>query len=822
MSKILIVGGVAGGMSAAARLRRNSEDAEIIVFEKGGYISYANCGLPYYIGGTISERQKLLVQTVKSFSKRFNVDIRVKNEVVDIDTQKKMVKVKDLVKNTEYTENYDKLILSVGAVPFVPNIPGVESEKIFTLRTIEDSDRIKEFIEKNEPRRALIVGAGYIGLELAENLHNRRIFVSIVELADQVMAPLDFEMAAIVHNHLKNKGIEFYLGNSVASFSESESKVNVELKDGKRFSVDMVILSIGVKPDISLAKKAGLKIGSKGGILVNEYLQTSDPDVYAIGDVIEVRNGITGQNSLIPLAGPANKQGRIVADNIIFGNLEKYTNTFGNAIAKVFDLTVAVTGANEKTLKAENIPYLYTIIHPSSHATYYPSALQMSLKVLFSPENGKILGAQCVGYDGVDKRIDVITAIMQKGGTVCDLKEFEHSYAPPYSSAKDPVNMAGFTAENILSGKVKPVYWNEIENINLNRVILLDVRTPEEFKSGTIPGAINIPVDELRQRLNELPGDKEIIVFCRVGLRGYIASRILTQSGFKDVRNLVGGYITYSLAKAKQDNPDKFDESYDTGLSPKVLNLSVSSSPRVEKITVDACGLQCPGPIMKLKNEIDRLKEGDVVEVRATDPGFYNDVLAWAKATNNEVLSLNIDKGIVVATIRKGKEKAQTETIKSFENDKTIIVFDNNLDKVIAAYIIANGALAMGRKVTMFFTFWGLSVLRKRKAGRIKKNFIEKMFGWMLPKGTKGLKLSQMNMFGAGPLLIRWLMKRKKVEALENMIEQAKRNGAKLVACQMSMDLMGIKKEELIDGVEVGGVASYLEASEHADNNLFI
>ncbi|MGC8765991.1 MAG: CoA-disulfide reductase [Brevinematia bacterium] len=821
MPKYLIVGGVAGGMSAAARLRRLSEKSEIIVFEKGEYISYANCGLPYYIGEVISERKKLFVQTVDSFKKRFNVDVRVKNEVIEINPAQKNVKVKNLATGEIYTESYDKLILSPGAEPAIPNVKGLEEGKVFKLRNVEDTDRIKSFIDNENPRRVLIIGGGYIGLEIAENLHRKGIFVTIVEMTEQLMPQVDYEMASIIHQHLKSKGIEFYLNNSMVSVSNDGKKHKVELSSGKTISCDMIILATGVKPNVNFAKKAGLKIGDKGGISVNEYLQTSNPDIYAIGDAIEVNNFITGKKSLIPLAGPANKQGRIVADNIVYGNKVKYEATVGSGIVKVFDLTVGLTGVNEKTLKQENIPYLYTIIHPFSHATYYPGALSLTLKVLFSPNDGRILGAQCIGYDGVDKRIDVITSFIQKNGTIYDLANFENSYAPPYSSAKDPINMAGFTAENMLKGLIKPIYWNEIDSIE-NNAILLDVRTVEEVNAGTIKGAINIPVDKLRNKIESLPKDKEIIVFCRVGLRGYIASRILQENGFKRVRNLVGGYLTYSQATSPQDNPDKFGEDYDTGLATSGESVAFSMEAKGKTLSIDACGLQCPGPIIKVKSEIDKLNPGDKIEVKATDPGFYNDILSWAKATGNRVISLNIEKGIVNAVIEKGVSEKKKDNLTVAENDKTIIVFDNNLDRVIASFIIANGALAMGRKVTMFFTFWGLSVLRKSKKVKTKKNFIEKMFGIMLPKGTKDLKLSQMNMLGFGPILIRWLMKKKRIEQLENMIKMAIENGVRLVACQMSMDLMGIKKEELIDGVEVGGVASYLEASEHADNNLFI
>ena len=561
MSKIVILGGVAGGMSAAARLRRLDESAEIVVLEKGEYISYANCGLPYYIGGMIKEREKLLVQTEASFENRFNVDIRQRSEVVKIDRKNKTVLIKDLSKDREYNEKYDKLILSPGAEPIRPPLPGIDHPRIFTLRNIPDTDRIKSFIDDKNPGHALIIGAGFIGLEMAENLHRQGIFVTIVEMAKQVMNVLDFEMAALVHQRLKEKKIEFYLDDAVESFEDSSGRVRVKLKSGKETIVDMVILSIGVRPDTRLAKDAGLELGDRGGIAVNDYMQTSDKDIYAVGDAVEILNPVLGKKVIVPLAWPANKQGRIAADNIAGGNKIKYKGTIATAIAKVFDLTVGVTGATEKQLISENIPYLLTIVHPFSHASYYPDALQMSIKLLFSPEDGTVLGAQAVGYDGVDKRLDVIAAAIWNNNTVYDLTEFEHAYAPPYSSAKDPLNMAAFTAENILNNKVKVVTWDKIDSLNPSETIFLDVRTPEEINFGKIKDAVDIPVDELRSRFKELPKKKKIVVYCRVGLRGYIASRILTQTGFTEVYNLTGGYLTYSAAAGKQDNPDSYNEA---------------------------------------------------------------------------------------------------------------------------------------------------------------------------------------------------------------------------------------------------------------------
>ncbi|MCU0609718.1 MAG: FAD-dependent oxidoreductase [Chitinispirillaceae bacterium] len=822
MARILIVGGVAGGMSAAARLRRNDESAEIIVFEKGEYISYANCGLPYYIGGAITERDKLLVQTVAGFTKRFRVDVRTGCEVVAVDPALKKVTVRVLATNENYSQSYDKLVLSPGAEPVRPQLPGIGHQRIFTLRSIPDTDRIKALLDTVHPKRALIVGAGFIGLEMAENLHARGVGVTIVEMAPQVMNVIDYEMAAIVHQDLRARNIEFYLNESVTGFSDESGRVRTKLTNGREVIHDLVILSIGVRPETHLAKAAGISLGAHGGIVVNEFMQTSDPFIYAVGDAVETPHLVTGVRAAWPLAGPANRQGRIAADNITGGNRHIYKGTLTTAIAKVFDLTVAVTGATEKACAAAGIPCASVIIHPSSHAGYYPGALPLALKLTFSPATGKILGCQGVGYDGVDKRIDMIAVAIQNNNTVSDLTEIDHAYAPPFSSAKDPVTMAGFVAENVVAGKVRTVSWKEIDAIDMNSAVLVDVRTPEEVKAGAISGALNIPLDDLRERMGELPKSRKIVLYCRVGLRGYLASRILTQNGYTDVYNLTGGYLTYSAASQKQDSGEKFDESYDTGIQKQAAAASGVRVPG-RTIEVDVCGLQCPGPIIRVKREIDKIGEGDRLSISATDPGFYTDLPAWAKATGNKIISLSLERGIVKSVIEKGTMQIQPESAVSTGNDKTIIVFDGDLDKAIAAFIITNGALAMGRRVTIFFTFWGLNVLRRgKRVGGLKKNIIEIMFGKMLPRGSKKLGLSRMNMGGMGPLMIRGLMKARNVDALEEMIDSAIEGGARLIACQMSMDLMGIKKEELIDGVEVGGVATYLGCAEHADTNLFI
>lgn len=545
--KIVIVGGVAGGASAAARLRRVDEQAEIIMFEKGQYISFANCGLPYYIGGAIKERKKLLVQTPQAMKDRFRIDVRELSEVTRIDRDKKVVEVKDHKSGNIYEESYDVLVLSPGANPTKPPIPGIDSPNIYTLRDIPDTDAIKEFLDRRKPESAVVVGGGFIGLEMAENLHEAGVKVDIVEALDQVMAPIDYEMATIVHNHIRSKGCGLNLKDGVKAFEPEGNKIVVVLQSGKRIPADIVILSIGVRPNTALAREAGLEIGVTGGIKVNEYLQTSDPNIYALGDAIEVTDYVSGNPVLIPLAGPANKQGRIVADNIA-GRRETYKGTQGTAIAKVFDLAVASTGNNEKTLKKMGKvlgkDYITTTTHSASHAGYYPGGSTMAIKTIYTPE-GRVLGVQIVGYDGVDKRIDDMAIAVRYRMTVHDLQEFELAYAPPFSSAKDPVNMAGYVAGNVLNGDVKVAYWNEAMNADMSKTFLLDVREPSEYEEGHIPNAVNIPLNQLRSRLNEVPKNKEIIVNCQVGLRSYIGVRILMQNGFKNVRNLSGGYKTY-------------------------------------------------------------------------------------------------------------------------------------------------------------------------------------------------------------------------------------------------------------------------------------
>lgn len=817
--KYLVIGGVAGGATAAARLRRMDENADIILFERGKYVSYANCGLPYYIGGVITERDKLFVQTVEGFTARFNIDIRPEQEVIAIHPKDKIVEVKNLGTGQTYTESYDKLVLSPGAEPLRPGIEGINSKKIFTLRNVPDTDTIKNYVDQNKPRHAVVVGGGFIGLEMAENLHDLGINIAVVEMANQVMAPLDYSMATIVHQQLIEKKVDLRLEDGVSRFEETSEGILVHLRSGKQIATDLVILSIGVRPETRLAKEAGLAIGSLGGIAVNDYMQTSDPDIYALGDAVEVINPVTGKPALIPLAGPANKQGRIVADNIVFGNRETYKGTIGTSIAKVFDLTVAAAGANAKLLKREGIAYRSSYTHSASHAGYYPGAVPMSIKILFSPEDGKLLGAQIVGFDGVDKRIEMLAQVIQRKGTVYDLTELEQAYAPPYSSAKDPVNMAGYVAENILTKKVEIIGWRDIARLS-SETILVDVRTVDEYSLGSIPGAINIPVDELRSRLSELPKNKPIVVTCAIGLRGYLAYRILAQHGYKDIRNLSGGYKTWSIATAKPTLIQAGSNPKTTETEKTVAAVAPHSSTR-QTIRIDACGLQCPGPVMQLKKHYAEINTGDRLLVTATDQGFAKDVAAWCNMTGAQLVGVENKSGVIHATIEKGEPKSACKMVNGGDN-KTLIVFSDDLDKALASFVIANGAASTSKKVTMFFTFWGLNVIKKRQKPAVSKDIFGKMFGWMLPAHSGKLKLSKMNMGGAGSWMMRLIMKKKHIDSLESLIAQAAENGVEMIACTMSMDVMGVKQEELMENVTLGGVATYLERAEDANVNLFI
>lgn len=790
--RTVIIGGGACGASAAARIRRLDESAEIIVLEKTGEISIANCGLPYYTSGVINDREKMLVSSPEKFREWFNINVKLNTEVININPDEKFVETADGEKI-----NYNKLVLAQGAKPFVPPIEGIPEEKVFTVRTLFDADNIKSYIKEKGVRKAIVIGGGFIGVEMAENLNEMGLETTLIEQQNQILAPVDYEIAAFLHNEMRDRGVELVLSDGVKKFNDNK----VILNSSREIEFDIIIMAIGVRPEITLAKNAGLETAR--GIIVNENLQTSNPDIYAGGDGVEIKDFVTGENTLIPLAGPANRQGRIIADNIC-GIESAYKNSQGTSVLKVFDLTAASVGNNEKQLKSKNIPYWKTFVFSKDHAGYYPGAVEVLYKLLFSPD-GKILGAQGVGLDGVEKRIDVISSIMRNGGKIQELLDSELCYAPPYSSAKDAVNILGMNADNILRGLLKPAYFEDLENS-----YLIDVRQREIFEISTIEGAVNIPIAQLRNRINEVPRDKKVILFCNTGYTSYNASRILIQNGFNNVYSLCGGISLYKeLVKDKK------------GIltMPQKVATHAAVSNSADVIKVDASGLQCPGPIMKVASKIAELNEGSIIEVTSTDRGFKSDIGAWCKTTGNSLLDLKTEKKVITAVIRKDGKPAVIE--KSSGNGQTIVVFSNDLDKALAALIIANGAKAAGKDVTLFFTFWGLNILRKPQS-RVKKGIIDKMFGLMMPKGTEKLTLSKMNMLGAGSLMMKWVMKQKNVSTLNELLTQAREAGIKFIACNMSMDVMGIKPEELIDGVEIGGVAKYIEESSYSNSNLFI
>lgn len=829
--KTLIIGGVAGGATTAARLRRRDESMKIIMFERGEYISYANCGLPYYIGDVIKSREALLLQTPKAMKNKYQIDVRVNNEVLEIVPDKKIVKVKNLVSGEIYEESYDNLVLATGSSPIKPPIPGIDSENIFKLWTVNDTDAIKKYIQEKKPRKATVIGGGFIGLEMAENLKEAGIEVSLIEMQNQVMAPVDFEMANLLHENMKTNHINLLLGDGVKAFHNSSTGTRIELTSGNMVDADMIILSIGVRPNSELAKAAGIETNARGGVIVDDYLQTSVQDIYAVGDVIEVENYVSKDKTMIPLAGPANKQARILADNLV-GNRKKYSGTMGTAVAKVFDLNVASVGMNEKQLKAQgkskNRDYYTILINQRSHAGYYPGATPITLKLIFDKE-GKIYGGQIVGQDGVDKRIDTLAATMRLNGTIYDLAELELAYAPPFSSAKDPVNMLGFVAENVIDGLVSFIEWDEMDGLladksKENEFVILDVTEEMERAVFAIPGSYHIPLGQLHNRLEELDRNKLIIPYCAIGVRSYNAARTLVQNGFSNVSVLSGGTSFYKSMHYE----DRLNEQKEADMTEKNSEQSSEHSDIASDKTItvlDCSGLQCPGPIMKVHEAICEMKESEVLRVSATDMGFANDIGAWCRRTGNTLVKTERKNTENIVYIRKGAETCKAEIQNealSMPQGKTLIVFSGDLDKVLASFIIANGAAAMGRPVTMFFTFWGLNALRKTEKVSARKTFMDSMFGMMMPRGSKKLRLSKMNMAGMGTSMMKKVMNDKNVDSLEELMKKAMNSGVKLIACTMSMDIMGITKEELIDGVEFAGVASYLGEAEESNVNLFI
>ena len=819
--KVIIVGGVAGGASTAARLRRLDETVEIIMFEKGEYISFANCGLPYYIGEVIDEREKLIVQTVEQMSTKFKIDIRNLSEVIKIDKENKVVTVTNHKTGESYEETYDVLVLSPGAQPIKPGISGInECNNLFTLRNIPDTDQIKSFVDNQKPKHAVVIGGGFIGLEMAENLHERGLEITLVEASSQVMAPLDIEMVSIIHEHLVDKGVKLILNDGVKSFENNGKKV--VLNSGQVIETDLIILSIGVHPETTIAREAGLALNERGAIVVDKKMKTSDESIYALGDAVEIMDFVNKQPTIIPLAWPANRQGRIVADNIC-GKESEYKGTLGSSVAKVFDYTVAATGNNEKTLKRLNLEYKALHIHPGSHAGYYPGAFPIAYKLLFNPTTGQIYGAQGVGIDGVEKRIDVIATAIKGNLNVIDLQDVEVCYAPPYNSAKDAVNMLGYYAENIMDGLIETIDWSEVNSLDETTSVVLDVRESFELMTGKIKNSIHIPLGQLRNRLNELPTDKTVYVTCQVGLRGYVACRLLNQYGFK-AKNIDGGVKTYlAIEKAQQAISKQWISIIKNKEVTPVVSQNLDDMP--VKVKLNACGLQCPGPIRRVFEEMNHMTDGEILEVKASDPGFTKDISSWCEKTGNTLLNSEFNKNEknFVAYLQRGTQVSQTANTNTLDkNGATLVVFSGDLDKAIASFIIATGAASMGKEVTMFFTFWGLNILKSKNKPKVSKDTMEKMFDFMLPGNTDKLRLSQMNMMGMGPAMIKKIMKKHNVDDLEILIENAINMGVKVVACSMSMELMGIKQEEFIKGVEIGGVASYLGAAEDSGLNLFI
>ncbi len=840
--KVLIIGGVAGGATTATRLRRLDESLEIIVLERGDYISYANCGLPYYIGDVIKERENLLVQTPQVMRNRFNIDVRTGNEALSINREKKEVVILDHKTKTEYTETYDTLVIATGSSPIKPKISGIDGPGIYTLWTVPDTDSIKEFIQQKKPKKAAVIGGGFIGLEMAENLHAAGCEVTLIEMQNQVMPPIDFEMAQLLHENMKMNQVNLALGDGVQSFTNNNGTTAIQLQSGKTVEADLVILSIGVIPNSKLAKDAELTLNAKNGVVVDSYLKTSDSSIYAVGDVIEVDDFITKERTMIPLAGPANKQARICANNIYYefqGQPEKmgtYKGTQGTSVARVFDLTVASTGLSEKRLirdgKKLNQDYHVALINQKSHAGYYPGATPMTLKMLFSPD-GKIFGAQIVGIDGVDKRIDVLATTLRLGGTIHDLCELELAYAPPYSSAKDPVNMLGFVAENMLNHVAAFASWDAPKKKYESRdeyPVIIDVGEEFERMAFEMPTSKHIPLGQLRNHLDDFDKETPIITYCAIGVRSYNAARILMNNGFKDVQIYPGGSTFYKslFSEEMSQNMAELSAAEKKTANEPIVTNEIDLNNIVAKQVVDCSGLQCPGPIMRVYNTVNAIEDGDIIQVTATDMGFARDIEAWCKRTGNTLLKSERKGKENIVYIQKGVKDLQSiesnasSNVSTLPQGKTIIVFSGDLDKVLASFIIANGAASLGRPVTMFFTFWGLNVLRKPEKQSVKKPMIDAMFGSMMPQGVDALSLSKMNMGGLGTKMMKKVMKDKNINSLEDLMKSAMDNGVKLIACTMSMDVMGITKEELIEGVEFAGVAAYLGDAENSNVNLFI
>ncbi|WP_062464969.1 FAD-dependent oxidoreductase [Demequina soli] len=831
--KLIVVGGVAAGASTAARARRLDESAEIVVFERGHHVSFANCGLPYHVGEVISERSRLLLQTPESLRESLDIDVRIATEIVAIDRAAKTVTAREVDTGREYTETYDRLALCMGAEAVRPPLPGIDHPAVEVLRRIGDMDRIKARLDaalaaqkagKRGVVTAVVVGAGYIGLEMAENLHHRGVRVEVVELSDQILPPVDHEIATPVEQHLRMRGIGLHLSTAAAAFQplsdqDGDDRVSVELNSGTVLQADLVILAAGVKPAVELVKAAGIELGQRGGIKVDAHMRTSDPFIYAAGDAVETPHPVLPGSYLAPLAGPANRQARVAAENMC-GRDTEYRSTQGTSIVKVFDMVAGGTGATSRQLDAAGVDYRVVHVHPSGHAGYYPGTAMMHIKLLFSPTDGRVLGAQACGFDGVDKRLDVFAMAIRAGLTVFDLEEQELAYAPPFGSAKDPVNMAGFVAANTIRGDFTLWYAEEWPLPDGAR--LVDVRTPEEYGIHHLPGAESVPLATFRDAVKGWTDkDQPIRLYCAVGFRSYLAHRILVQNGFTDVATLSGGSTTFG--HVHDDPADQYTaqppmESY----AEKVSVASAVAAATGQLTDLDCTGLACPGPIMRLSGAMKEAGVGDEIRVTVSDPGFALDGPAWASKNGHTLVSMDPKGAGFVATFRKGGVAPVAPSGGAGGNKLSMVVFSGDLDKQLAAFIIANGALAMGQEVSLFFTFWGLNALRRTDPPKRDKSVMDTMFGMMMPRGAEKLTLSQMHMAGAGTAMIKNVMKQHDVQSLPELIRSAQDNGARLLGCTMTMDLLGMAPSDLLDGVELAGVATFLGEAQESGTTLFI
>jgi NADPH-dependent 2,4-dienoyl-CoA reductase/sulfur reductase-like enzyme/peroxiredoxin family protein/rhodanese-related sulfurtransferase/TusA-related sulfurtransferase len=837
--KIVVVGGVAAGASVAARARRLDESAEIVVLERGHHVSFANCGLPYHVGEVIADRSRLLLQTPESLRESLDIDVRVGNEVTAIDKKKRTVTVRDLATGKEYSESYDALALCAGAEPIIPPLPGVDLPGIHVLRRIGDMDIIKAELDaalkaadlgQRGQVRCVVIGAGYIGLEMAENLKHRGAIVDVVEMADQILPPLDHEISVPVERHLRSRGIGLHLDTAAAAFTKRVGGgITVELANSTVLDADLVLLSVGVRPSSQLAKDAGLDIGERGGITVDTHMRTSDPHIWAAGDSVETPNTVLPGRWLAPLAGPANREARVAAESIC-GRDTEYTSTQGTSIVKVFEMVAGGTGATERQLIAAGVDYRAVHVHPSGHAGYYPGTAMMNIKLLFAPDTGRILGAQVAGFDGVDKRLDVFATALRAEMTVWDLEELELAYAPPFGSAKDPVNMAGFVASNVLLGDLVLWYAQDYPHATKGARIL-DVRTAEEFSVWHIPGAENVPLATIREVSESWDKTIPLRLYCSVGFRSYLAYRSLVQRGFTDVATLSGGSETFrawhELAPDTEEPAPPvlaYAEAVDI-IAAATKRDTVSNSIGVS-VDLDCSGLACPGPIMKLADTMKTMAVGDNVVVHVSDPGFALDGPAWAKRNGHQLINLTPEGPGYVATMRKGGAAVAVAgsavAVVPTAPKLSFVIFDGDLDKLIAAFIIANGALSMGEEVSMFFTFWGLNALRRDNPPKRKRSFLDTMFGKMMPRGANKATLSQMHMMGAGTAMIKSVMKKNGVQSLPELIAAAQAGGARIIGCTMTMDLLGIAPTDLIDDVELGGVATFLGEAAESTTTLFI